>query len=122
MTRSLAQIKQVQPTFQIQLWVNQPSYQPGDAIEFSFKTDRDCYLTLIDVATEGVIRVIFPNKYSPDNFVLAGRTYNIPGDYNFSMKVTGPGGVERIKAIATTAPMSIFEMDFVRGDYFFFER
>jgi hypothetical protein len=117
----LSQIKQPRPTFHIQLWVNQQSYQPGDPIEFSFRTDRNCYLTLIDVATEGIIRVIFPNKYSPDNFVQAGRTYNIPGDYNFRMKVTGPAGIEKVKAIATTKPMNIFEMDFVRGDYFFFE-
>jgi hypothetical protein len=117
----LSQIKQPQPPFNIQLWVNQRSYQPGDRIEFSFRTDRDCYLTLIDVATKGVIRVIFPNKYSPDNFVQAGKTYNIPGDYSFNMKVTGPAGIERVKAIATIKPMSIFEMDLVRGDYFFYE-
>jgi hypothetical protein len=119
--QKLAQIKQPRPAFQIQLWVNQKTYQPGDPIEFSFRTDRDCYLTLIDVATEGVIRVIFPNQHSPNNFVRAGRTYNIPGDYSFNMKITGPAGTERIKAIATTRPMDIFNMDFVGGDYFFFE-
>jgi hypothetical protein len=119
--QKLSQIKQAQATFNIHLWTNQKSYRPGDTIEFSFKTDRDCYLTLIDVATEGVIRVIFPNKYSPDNFVQAGRTYNIPGDYNFRMKITGPAGMEKVKAIATTKPMSVFEMDFSGGDYFFFE-
>lgn len=119
--QKLSRIKQPKPAFNIKLWVNQKAYQPGDTIEFSFSTDRDCYLTLIDVATEGVLRVIFPNKYSPDNLVKAGKIHNIPGDYGFNMRVTGPGGIERIKAIATTAPMNIFEMDFIKGDYYFYE-
>ena len=117
----LSQIKQRTPTFHIKLWTNKNVYQPGDPIEFSFRSDMDCYLTLIDVATEGVIRVIFPNKRHPENFIKAGRTYNIPGDYNFQLKITGPSGVERVKAIATTQKMNIFDMNFADGDYFFYE-
>jgi len=117
----LSHIKQPEASFHIKLWLNKNTYRPGDKINFYFSTDRNCYLTIIDVATEGIIRVIFPNKYSSDNLVYADRTYNIPGDYNLSMKVTGPAGIEKIKAIATTKPMDIFNMDFINGDYFFFE-
>ncbi len=117
----LSQIKQSRPPFRIELWMNQQSYLPGDPIEFSFRTDRDCYLTLLDVATEGVIRVIFPNKYHLDNYIQAGRTYNIPGNYGFEMRVTGPAGIERVKAIATGRKMDVFEMNFRVGDDFFFE-
>ena len=117
----LSQIKQSDPTFHIKLWTNKKLFQPGDPIEFSFRSDQDCYLTLIDIATEGVIRVIFPNKRHPDNFIKAGKTYNIPGDYNFQLKITGPAGIEQVKAIATTRKMDIFDMNFADGDYFFYE-
>lgn len=117
----LSQIKQPRSPFRVELWMNQKSYQPGDSIEFSFRTERDCYLTLIDVATEGVIRVIFPNQFHPDNHVQANRIYSIPGNYGFEMKITGPLGIERIKAIATTRKMNIFDMNFEGGEYSFFE-
>lgn len=119
--RRLSEIKQPEPTFSIKLWTNKKLYQPGDPIEFSFRSDRDCYLTLLDVATEGVIRVIFPNKRHPENFIKADKTYNIPRDYNFQLKITGPSGIEQVKAIATTQKMDIFDMNFADGDYFFYE-
>lgn len=117
----LSQLKQIQPNFHIKLWTNKNIYYPDDPIEFSFRSDKDCYLILIDVATEGIIRVIFPNKRHPENYIRGGKTYNIPGDYNFQLRVTGPAGIEQVKAIATTQKMDIFDMDFQDGDYFFFE-
>jgi len=117
----LSQIKQRNPAFHIKLWVNQKDYRPGDKISFSFSTDRNCYLTIIDIATNGVIRVIFPNKSSSSNLVHAGTIYKIPGGLGFTMKIKGPAGIEKVKAIATTKPMDIFGIDFIKGDYFFFE-
>ncbi len=115
--QKLSQIKNPKPAFNIELWTNRAVYRTGDPVEFHFRTDKDCYLTLIDVATEGVVRVVFPNKYTPDNFVKAGKTYNIPADYNFQITVDGPSGTEHVKAIATTRRMEAFDI----SDYEFFQ-
>jgi hypothetical protein len=119
--QKLSQIKQSQPSFNIKLKVDKEKYQLGDPIEFSFRVDRDCYLTLIEVATEGVVRVIYPNKLCPDNFVKAGKNYSIPRDCNFQINLSGPSGIERLKAIATTWKTDIFRMNFQNEEYFFFE-
>lgn len=120
--QKLSQIKQSQPSFNIKLKVDKEKYHLGDSIEFSFRADRDCYLTLIEVATEGVVRVIYPNKLCPDNFVKAGKNYSIPRDCNFRINFSGLPGIERLKAIATTWKTDIFRINFQNEESFFFER
>jgi TolB-like protein len=111
--RRLASLKQHDPPFEIKLWTDRQDYTMGDSIAFNFRSDRDCYLTLIDIATSGNITILFPNRYHPQNFIRAGVTYRVPAeDYGFEFQVTGPRGIERVKAIATLQDQPIFEHDF----------
>ncbi|BBO83083.1 hypothetical protein DSCO28_36490 [Desulfosarcina ovata subsp. sediminis] len=99
--------------FEIQLWSDKKSYRVGDSIAFYFKTDRDCYLTLINIGKTGNITQLFPNKIHPDNSVKAGVQYRIPGpNYGFEFIVEPPGGTERIYALASTSPIGIFDNQF----------
>ncbi len=99
--------------FEIKLWSDKKNYRVGDSITFYFKTDRDCYLTLINIGTTGNITQLFPNKLHPDHSVKAGMRYRIPGsDYGFELIVQPPGGTERIYALASTSPIDIFKNQF----------
>ena len=56
---------------------------------------------MIDIGTSGRAIILFPNRWHPDNKIEKDKTYMIPPKgSDFSYKVQGPVGVERIKAIA----------------------
>ena len=114
----IANLKQDKASFKIDIWTDKKRYRVGEEIRFHFRSDRDCYLTLIDYETNGTVKILFPNRYYRDNFIGAGKTYVIPGrEYGFKLTIEPPPGIERLKAIATTEPLSLFDLDF--GKNFF---
>jgi hypothetical protein len=71
---------------------------------------------LIDYDTSGNVKVLFPNRYYQKNFIETGRTYSILApEYDLKLTVEPPPGIEKIKAIATTAPLSFLEPDFAKN-------
>ncbi|MBI5745991.1 MAG: DUF4384 domain-containing protein [Nitrospirae bacterium] len=115
---SLLNIEREGQSFNLKVWTDKGEYQIGDTMTFYFRSDRDCYVTLIDIGTSGRVTILFPNAFHKDNLIRAGTTYTIPDDsYGFKVNVDGPVGLERIKAIATTKPLSLSQMDFSRGFY-----
>jgi hypothetical protein len=115
LSRILA-LKQDKPRFNIDIWTDKKRYRVGEAIRFYFRTDRGCYLTLIDYETNGHVKVLFPNRYCQDNFISVGKTYTIPSsEYGFKLIIEPPSGIERIKAIATTKPFFLFDLDFAEN-------
>ena len=50
-------------------------------------------------------RLIYPNVYQPGRLCEPGRVYRIPPEKaEFSLEVTPPAGVDRLKALASTSP------------------
>ncbi|MDQ7823925.1 MAG: caspase family protein [Candidatus Eremiobacteraeota bacterium] len=84
---------------------DKPVYKVGDQLGVTFRTDEDCHLILLHVSSDGLISVIFPNRYDSESFVKKGRKYTIPpfrdGKFLFTYRIAGPSGQEMIKAIAT---------------------
>jgi len=112
----IANLKQDRPSFNIDIWTDKKSYRLGEEIRFHFRSDQDCYVTLIDYEPNGNVKILFPNRYYQNNFIRAGKTYTIPGsEYGFKLNIEPPTGNERIKAIATTKPLSLFDMDFSKN-------
>ncbi len=102
--------------FNIDLWVNNTSFRIGEMITFSFKANRDCYLTLVNIPTDGSLNVIFPNSFHRNNFVRAGKVYTIPdASYGFDFEVQGPRGIDQVKAIASEEPLRLFAPDYNEG-------
>lgn len=110
--QKVQQVKK-QRDFSVKLWTDQSNYRLGDSIYFYFRAERDCYLNLVDIASDGEIRLIFPNRFHSDHYVRGGVTHRIPGEnYGFSFEVEPPTGAERVYAIASTLPLNIFAHDF----------
>lgn len=97
--------------FSIDLWTDRSDYTIGDPLTIYVKSDRDCYLSLLDIGTSGKMTVIFPNPLHKDNFIRGGITYSIPSPEfgGFSINVSGQAGIERIKAIASIEPFSLVD-------------
>ncbi|MBI5755702.1 MAG: DUF4384 domain-containing protein [Nitrospirae bacterium] len=104
--------------FNVRVWTDKTKYMFGEPVTFYFTADRDCYLTLLDQGTSGTLRVIFPNPYQQDNFIRAGKTYAVPDPAaNYEIRVDGPAGIERVKAIATLNKSDQPPVDLSKGFY-----
>lgn len=104
--------------FSVQLWTDRTTYRVGEPIHFYFRAERDCYLNLVDINSEGEISLLFPNRFDSNNRVQGGKTYCIPGDnYGFALEAMPPTGSDRIYAIASTRPLDIFIHDFARDAF-----
>ena len=106
----------VVPEFDLKVtaWVDREddTYQAGDTLQLFIKTNRDAYITVVDVGTSGKVLVLFPNKHASDNRILADKVLEIPGpDAPYDIRVAGPAGQELIKVIATTRPGPIIRAD-----------
>jgi hypothetical protein len=99
-------------------WVDKKSatYRLGETVSFYVKTNRDAYITLLDIGTTGKVHIIFPNRFQRNNYVRAGEIITIPQDVaNFQFKVTGKTGREAIKVIATLERLEIIANDYLSG-------
>ena len=101
-------IKNENPRFKIKLWTedNKSKYSEGQTITFKFSSNRDCYVTLLDIGTDGAVYKIFPNKWHTSGKIEKDKVYEIPPkDGEFTFKIKGPRGMEYVKAIATLDPL-----------------
>jgi len=62
----LKQIENPQADFRVEIWVDKENatYKPEEGIVFSFKSTRDCHLTLFDVGTSGKVQIPFSRTSS----------------------------------------------------------
>jgi len=98
------QIINPHPPFSLRLWLDKEwgaTYTAGDRIKIFFQVSRDSYVMLYSYDTEGRVKIIFPNRYSPDNFVRAGEIKTIEGAIDPHTKP----GVEYIQGFAATRPI-----------------
>lgn len=100
------QIINPHPAFSLRLWLDKErgaTYAPGERIKISFQASRDSFVTLYNYDTEGRVKIIFPNQYSPHNFIRAGQTHSVEG----LIKPSTRPGSEYIQGFATTKPILI---------------
>jgi len=104
--------------FKIVLWTDHKDnkFKVGEDIYLNFIANRNCYLTLIDIGSDGRVKILLPNQYQKDNLAKAGYVYRIPSQSaKFTFKANEPPGEEIIKAIATLEDVSLYDQKDVRG-------
>jgi tetratricopeptide (TPR) repeat protein len=74
----------------------------GEEITFYLAASMDCNVMFLRMTVKGDLVILFPNKSHTSYQVLAGSKYEVPGFNMKKIKVEGPEGIERIKAIGTT--------------------
>ncbi len=93
-------------------WVDRPdyTYASGEDVRVFVETNKDAYVTVLNVDPAGEATVLFPNQYQSDNFLAAGRALQVPDpSAGFRFVVTGDVGVELLKVVASTRPIPLFE-------------
>ena len=65
----------------VEVWTNRGDdpYHSGDGARVHFRADRDAYITILRVDTDGRVRVLFPREPWEDNFARGGREYEVQG-------------------------------------------
>jgi hypothetical protein len=97
----------------VKLWAEKTSYRVGDRLSLSFETNRDAFLTIVNVGTSGEVTILYPNRFSGGHGVKAGRTYRIPeATDSYELEVKGPPGVELVYALLTLKPVLFLATDF----------
>ena len=97
----------------VKLWTEKTRYRVGERLSFSFETNRDAFLTIVNVGSSGEVTILFPNRFSGGHGVKAGRTYRIPEvSDSYELELKGPPGVELVYALLTLKPVLFLATDF----------
>ncbi len=98
------------PTLDVEVWTDNESgeFYEGDEIHIYFRTNRDAYVAVYNIDTEGRVNLIYPFDQNDDPFIEGGRIYRIPGpDADYDLLIDGPAGSENIQIIASRRPFPI---------------
>jgi len=104
------QIINPHPPFSLRLWLDNErgaTYAPGERIKIFFQASQDFFVTLYNYDTEGRVKIIFPNQYSPNNFVKAGQIYSVDGLIDPNTRA----GIEYVQGFATSRPILITDRE-----------
>jgi len=83
-------------------------YFEGESIKFVISAERDCYVTLITVDSEGQMSLLLPNRWQKSAFVRADKALTIPSkEMGFHFPIKPPHGETIVKAIATFRPLRL---------------
>lgn len=105
--RPMANVKPARPAvsgLSVRAWVDHEDsrYQMGDKLVLKIQTNRDAYVSVLDVGTTGKVSQIYPNDYQPEQLVKAGVVVSIPPvGANYDFRVGGATGTELIKVFAS---------------------
>jgi hypothetical protein len=111
--KQLARIHHPSPPFTITVWVTEQTrrdFRIGERIVFGVEAERDCYILLFNLDSQGNFHLIFPNKFHQDNFIKGNTTVLIPDEVmrsKFQFEFGPPTGRETVKVIATTEPLNL---------------
>ena len=78
----------------------------GDTIEFTVRSERAGYLTLIDLGMDGTVTVLHPNSFEDFGRLRTGEQVTIPGNWAV-FTVGAETGLGMVRAIVTPRPLGI---------------
>lgn len=92
--------------FDVRLLGGRTSFGIGEEIGFVIESDRDGYVTLVDLGTDGTVALLIPNADDPSMRIRAGETLEYPsGDLAFQALAPAGGGM--VRAFLTEEPLDI---------------
>jgi hypothetical protein len=94
-----APIATMPSAFGLDVRTSKTSYRIGEELSVLVTPERNCKLTLINVAPSGQATVLYPNREQQDVSLTAGRTAFLPGaDGKIRLSILGPAGNQNLVA------------------------
>jgi serine/threonine protein kinase len=78
----------------------------GRPVSFDVQVERDAYVGLWNIGTDGTITQLFPNKFEQNNLVRAGKKRVVPGG-DYKIEAVLSEGLERVWIMASTTPWDV---------------
>jgi hypothetical protein len=75
-------------------------YQEGEEVGFTIRTDRDAYVVVFNIDTEGFVHLLYPQDRKNLRKFSANRIHYIPEDREQTLVVGGTTGIEFVFAVA----------------------
>ncbi|MBT8487232.1 MAG: DUF4384 domain-containing protein [Gemmatimonadetes bacterium] len=100
--------------FDVRLTGSRASFGIGEELSFEIESDRDGYVTLVDLGTDGTVAVLIPNADDPAMRVRAGQVLRYPGG-DLAFQALPPAGGGMVRAFLTEEPI---EVDIPRGEVY----
>lgn len=90
----------------IRIWTSHGEvYQRGERVRLYYRTERDAYVTILRVDTDGRIHALYPREPFEDNLSYGGRTYSVENyEHGSAFYVDDDPGVGYIFAVASDDP------------------
>ena len=113
------------PAFKVDLKLNRTVFQAGDEVILQVKPTKDCYITVVNLAANDSVYMLFPNQFQLDNLVSANRTIGIPTrearEKGLHIHVAPLAGhkkdTELVRVIATRQKIHLLEEADVSGGF-----
>jgi hypothetical protein len=105
--------------YKVTLHSDKPYAKVGDKAFFTVTSTKDCYLTLINISGKDEGTVIFPNKFTQDNFIRGGQSFQFPTEkdgYDFKFE---DKGTETVIALCDASGNSLpdIKADYTKDDF-----
>lgn len=104
--RVVTEEKDPDPSFMVNISLNQTSFRHGESMILNISATKDCYVSIFNIYSSDSLRVILPNEFVPDNHLYSDEPLVFPApDTGFEMLVLLPEylneDVEALMAVAT---------------------
>lgn len=118
----------LKPTFKLELSSHSDTYRIGDSISFYIKSNKHCYLTVLNISTTGKITVFYPNALRPNSYITKNTQLSLPSEALMpieAIEISKPKhsitNEERIIAICRTSKTPLFKKKYQFERYNFRE-
>ena len=84
------------------------TYYRGEELKITFRADINSYITILNIQSDGRIKVLFPNKYVSNNYVAGGVNYSLPtsnASLDYGITASSDRGKEIIYVVASDSPL-----------------
>ncbi len=91
----------------LELLGGRTSFGLGEDLNFRIESERDGYLTLVDLGTDGTVTVLLPNEDYASLPMRAGRALTYPEESGVYFVAQPPTGGGLVRAFVTAEPLDI---------------
>ncbi|MCB0280769.1 MAG: DUF4384 domain-containing protein [Calditrichaeota bacterium] len=95
----------IDPLFQLKVDMNKPVFVAGESLQLSVESNKECYITILNITDGNQVSVLYPNSVMKKNHLTAGEKIEIPpAQYAGAFEATTGGKVstsEIVMVIAT---------------------
>jgi hypothetical protein len=94
-----------QPAVRVWMDGDRDIYRIGDRSRVLVRTDRDAYVAVLHIDTDGNVEVLFPSSPGDDGYLRGGRAYSVRPRGAQYISMRGGYGIGYVFAVASSEPL-----------------